>query len=272
MVLTPAQGSTAGTGANGENTTDALSPAVVWHDLECGAYRADLPLWRELAEDACPDSDSRILDVGAGTGRVTLDLAQAGHRLSALDSDGELLEALRGRAGAMPLETIQADARSFELEHRDYALCLIPMQTIQLLGGSSGRTEFLQRAHAHLRPGGLLACAIVTELEPFDSEIEGHGPSAETTQIGETLFTSRALSVRVDDSHIRIERERTILLGTRAASAERPSRERNVIELDRLSVTDLRREGLHVGFNEACLRLIGATDEHVGSSVVILRA
>ena len=22
---------------------------VIWHDLECGSYRADLPLWRELA-------------------------------------------------------------------------------------------------------------------------------------------------------------------------------------------------------------------------------
>ena len=22
---------------------------IVWHDVECGGYRADLPLWRELA-------------------------------------------------------------------------------------------------------------------------------------------------------------------------------------------------------------------------------
>ena len=28
--------------------------AVIWHDLECGSYRADLPLWRELAGDAAP--------------------------------------------------------------------------------------------------------------------------------------------------------------------------------------------------------------------------
>ena len=43
---------------------------VIWHDVECGAYVADLPLWRELAA-AC---EGPILDVGAGTGRVTLDL------------------------------------------------------------------------------------------------------------------------------------------------------------------------------------------------------
>jgi SAM-dependent methyltransferase len=265
VVLTPAEGGRA-TGAQ------ALSPAVVWHDLECGAYRADLPLWRELARDACPERDRPILDVGAGTGRVTLDLARAGYRLSALDSDGELLDALRQRARGIPLETIQADARSFELERRDHALCLIPMQTIQLLGGPAERTEFLRRARAHLRPGGLLACAIVTELEPFDSELEGQGPSPETTRIGGALFTSRALSVRVDERHIRIERERTILPGPPAGGGERPSRERDLIELDRLSVTDLRREGLEVGLSEAGLRLVPETEEHVGSSVVIFRA
>jgi SAM-dependent methyltransferase len=262
MVLTPAQGS-----------PHTLSPAVIWHDLECGAYRADLPLWRQLAEDACPsEGDCPILDVGAGSGRVTLDLAQAGHRLSALDSDGELLDALRGRARGIPLETIQADARSFELERHDYALCLIPMQTIQLLGGPARRAEFLHRAHAHLRPGGLLACAIVTELEPFDSELEGSGPSPETVRIGEVRYTSRALSVRLDEHHIRIERERTILLGPGTAGAQLPSTERNVIELDRLSVTDLRGEGLEVGFKEAGLRLVEETKEHVGSSVVVFRA
>ena len=29
-------------------TTDGL--VIAWHDAECGAYRADLPLWRELAD------------------------------------------------------------------------------------------------------------------------------------------------------------------------------------------------------------------------------
>lgn len=262
MVLTTAQGS-----------PETLSPAVIWHDLECGAYRADLPLWRELAEDACPsESDCSILDVGAGTGRVTLDLAQAGYHVSALDSDGELLEALRGRAQGRPLETIQADARSFELERHDYGLCLIPMQTIQLLGGPARRTEFLHRAHAHLRPGGLLACAIVTELDPFDSELEGRGPSPETVRIYEVLYTSRALSVRLDEHHIRIERERTIVPAARATGTQAPIPERNVIELDRLSVADLRGEGLKVGLEDGGLRMVEETEEHVGSSVVIFRA
>ncbi len=46
----------------------AADAAVVWHDIECSAYRADLPLWRELAAEY----GDPILDVGAGTGRVAL--------------------------------------------------------------------------------------------------------------------------------------------------------------------------------------------------------
>ena len=140
--------------------------AVIWHDLECGRYRADLPLWVELADRAeAPRGSGPILEVGCGTGRVALELARIGHRVSALDLDGQLLGALRERAGGLPVQTVQADARDFTLEHTAHALCIVPMQTLQLLGGAPGRARFLARAHAHLRAGGLLACAIVTELE-----------------------------------------------------------------------------------------------------------
>ena len=65
--------------------------AIIWHDVECGAYAADLPLWRELAAtEAGP-----VLDVGAGAGRVALELARAGHDVTALDLDPELLAELR---------------------------------------------------------------------------------------------------------------------------------------------------------------------------------
>lgn len=245
----------------------AASPAVVWHDLECGRYRADLRLWRELAEEARGDeSSATILDIGAGTGRVTLDLARAGHRVTALDIDGELLGALGERARSEAIETVQADARSFKLSGHDFALCLVPMQTIQLLGDAGERTELLRRAREHLRSGALLAAAIVTELDPFDSERDGRGPSAETVRHGERLYVSRALSVRLDRATIRIERERSIGVGDAAAH------ERNVVVLARVSVSQLRREGAAAGLGFAGTRTIAATDEHVGSTVVMLRA
>src|SRR6185436_807784 len=107
-----------------------FSSLVVWHDVECGRYEADLPLWRELAEAA----GGLVLDVGAGTGRVALDLARHGFAVTALDREPDLLAALGARAAAAGLrvETVTADAQDFALGRR-FALIAVPMQTVQLL-------------------------------------------------------------------------------------------------------------------------------------------
>jgi SAM-dependent methyltransferase len=252
-----------------------LSDAVVWHDIECGAYSADLSLWRELAALASSEQPREpLLDIGAGSGRVALDLAAHGHLVTAVDRDAELLEVLRERALAAgtPVQTVCADARTFALERRDFALCLAPMQTVQLLEGASGRIAFLRQAHTHLRPGGLLACAIVADIEPFDCAAGDIGPSPEIASVDGSDYISRAIRVRVGTHSVLIERERSTHSAAQRAAHEQPRRERDVVELDRLTVSKLRGEGRQAGFTSAGTRSIPATDEHVGSDVVLLRA
>ncbi len=61
---------------------------VVWHDLECGSYRADLAMWRELAgRAAAPGKPCRVPDLGCGTGPVSLELGSHGHRVTGLHLD-----------------------------------------------------------------------------------------------------------------------------------------------------------------------------------------
>ncbi len=268
--------------AASHQTRGGYSRTVVWHDLECGLYRADLPLWRELAEQARAETPAaRILDVGAGTGRVTLDLARAGHAVTALDLDANLLSALSERAAqaGLAVETVCADARSFALQERGFGLCVAPMQTIQLLGSSTARVAFMERAREHLLPGAPLACAIVTELEPFDCATGEIGPSPEVTTIDGVEYVSRATSVHVRRSTIRIERERSTVDEDRStrvalptAAVDAPEPERDVIELDRVSARQLQREGRRAGLHDALVHTIPATDDHVGSEVVILHA
>ncbi len=259
---------------------DRPAPNVVWHDLECGAYRADLPLWLQLA-GAHPHG--AILDVGAGTGRVALELARHGRRVIALDRDPVLLAALRDRAEGLEIETVCADARSFVLpREEEIALLIAPMQTVQLLGGPEGRRAFLQRVRATLAPGGLLACAIVVEPEPFDCAEDSPGPSAETCRLGDTLYTSQAMRVALGPSAIAIERHRRT---DRLTAAERdrplvPERERDhsviperdLIELDRIDIAELEREGSALGLRPEPARHVPPTADHSGSAVVMLRA
>jgi SAM-dependent methyltransferase len=278
-------------GSSQDGLPDAASREVVWHDLECGAYRADLALWRELGELACAGSPrNRILDVGAGTGRVTIDLARAGYAVTALELRPALLDALRSRADRLDVRTVRADARDFELGEGDFGLCIVPMNTIQLLGGPAARIAFLGRARAHLRPGGLIACAIITAPEPFDCASGDPEPSPETARVDGLIYVSRTKRVSVLEQTILIERERQIVsLGQpartrgpapggaaqasrRGAPVEMHPAERELISLDGVQVPDLEREGVEAGLRVEPSRLVPPTDEHAGSEVVMLRA
>ena len=239
--------------------------SVIWHDLECGRYRQDLALWLELAAESAPDGGA-VLDVGSGTGRVSLPLAQAGHRVVALDRDPELLAELERRAEGLPLQTACADARDFSLPDQRFALIVVPMQTIQLLGGPDAHAAFLARARAHLAAGGVVAVAIAA-AEDFE-EFEWHEgdlvPLPDIAEIGGRAYFSQPTAVRRAGQTFVLERHREIveLDGTRTASDDR-------IALDILTVGDLERAAAGAGLRRLALRRIDPTDEHIGSEVVI---
>ena len=132
---------------------------AIWHDVECGSYSADLALWETLAAE----TEGAVLDLGCGTGRVALHLARRGHEVLGLDIDPALIAALRRRGAELPLRTVLADARDFELEER-VGLALAPMQTLQLLDDSEQRVACLRRVSDHLRPGGRFAAAILEAM------------------------------------------------------------------------------------------------------------
>jgi SAM-dependent methyltransferase len=238
-----------------------LSDAVVWHDVECGAYAADLPLWRELAAAA----GGPVLDLGAGTGRVTLDLARRGHEVHALDVDPALLAALRERAGALPVVTHAADAREFAIGRR-FALAVAPMQTVQLLGGAEARASFLRCVHRHLEPGALLAAALANVLEGYDADTDDD-VAPDMREVDGVVYASRPTAVRDHGGAFVLERARE-----RVARDGERTVQRDVIRLDRVTGAALAEEARAAGFTPEPSRFVAPTDDHVGSEVAILRA
>lgn len=242
---------------------------VIWHDLECGAYRADLPLWLSLAAGAgTSEAPARVLDIGAGTGRVAIALARAGHPVSAVDIDPVLLQTLSDRAAGLPVVAIGADARSFALERRDHDLGLLPMQTLQLMRGPAERAAVFERAREHLRAGALLACAIVTDVESFDSRGGALGPAPESVRLGRERYVSRAIRVQSGKRMITIERERLIDPGP-GDPAPPPAPELDVIELERLTAEQLHEEARTLGLTPRPSVMIAETEDHTGSEVVV---
>jgi SAM-dependent methyltransferase len=235
--------------------------SVIWHDLECGSYAEDITFWRSLAGR----HGDPVLDVGAGTGRIAVDLARHGHRVTALDSDAGLLAELTRRANGFALDTVNADARDFDLGRR-FTLCIVPMQTIQLLGGRPGRLSFLRCAQRHLSTGGLVAIAIAETLELYELEEGVPGPLPDICERDGIVYSSQPTAVRAIGDQFVLERRRETI----TASGERSVAE-DVIHLDRLTAGQLEQEAGRVGLRRAGTATIPATSDYVGSTVVMLR-
>lgn len=234
-----------------------ITEASIWHDVECGGYEADLPVWLDLARGKA----GPVLDVGAGTGRVAIPLAQHGHEVTALDCEQALLDVLLDRARGLPVLTACADARDW-VQPLAYGLIIVPMQTIQLFGGAEGRGRFLAAARASLRPGGLLAIA-VADMTPPDSALPAPF-EPDVVTVGDSVYESRPVCVSRDCETLVIERERTRTSGSQAV------RSSYSLSIDDIDAASIVAEAVRAGLAAAGRRLIPAAGAYLGAEVVLL--
>jgi SAM-dependent methyltransferase len=117
----------------------------------------DLPFWLKLAAQ----QGSPILELGCGTGRVLLPLAEGGYRLFGLDRDSGMLSVLQDRlpAGLKPgISLVQADLTQIPLVGR-FALVLLPCNTFSTLT-KDGRRACLNGVRKTLASGGVFAVSL----------------------------------------------------------------------------------------------------------------
>lgn len=236
------------------------SAAVAWHDCECGGYRADLDLWRSLAARA----GGQVLELGAGTGRVALDLARAGFEVTAVERERKLVRELerRARAEGLAVEPVLADCRDLALGGR-FGLVAAPMQLAQLLGGPDGRAAMLRSAAAHLEPGGAVAVALLAD--PGPSLDAGRPPLPDVLERDGWVYSSMPLEVRGVDRALEVRRLRQLV-----APSGGLGEEVDITRLDTIDALGLESEARAAGLRPAGRREIPPTDEHVGSTVVLL--
>lgn len=229
---------------------------AIWHDVECGSYRADLVLWEELAADA----GGPVLELGCGTGRVVLHLARRGFATIGLDSDAELIASLRERSDGLALETVVADARAFSLGEQ-VALAIAPTQMLQLLPDTVERLACLRCVAAALRPGGLFAAAILEGMPEPDG---APPPLPDVREVDGWVYSSLAVEAAVGPGEIVVHRLRQ----TVSPSGEL-GEEPNAVRIATFPAAQIEQEAATCGLRLVECREIPATDIHVGSTVVV---
>jgi SAM-dependent methyltransferase len=230
---------------------------AIWHDVECGGYEADLPLWEELAERC----GGPVLELGCGTGRVALHLARRGYEVIGLDRDRELLEALEHRAEGLELKTHQADARAFGLAQQ-VGLVLAPTHLLQLLPGPAGRSECLRCVVAALRPGGLFAATIIEEMPEPDG---APPPLPDVREVDGWVYSSLAVEAAIGPGEIIVRRLRQAV-----SPAGELNEEPNEVRIATFPAAALESAAEAVGLRPVGRREIAPTELHVGSTVVLL--
>ena len=240
-----------------------LAGAAAWHDVECASYGADLPLWRELADER----GGPVLDVGCGTGRVAIDLASRGHEVVAVDADPDLVGILaaRARARAVAVRAVTADARSLALGSR-HPLAVLPMQVAQLLGGRRGRASMLAALRRHLQPGGLLAVALADPFDDVPVE-QSLPPLPDVLEQDGWVLSSTPVGLRAEAGAVAIDRHRQAVSPDGTLTEELAT-----IVLDSVTADELAAEGVAAGLVPRPPRAVPATQDHVGSTVVLLEA
>jgi len=100
-----------------------------------------------------------VLELMAGTGRVTLPLAAAGARVVAVDASPAMLARLAAkvRAAALAASPLGADVRALPVTER-FRLALLPFQGFTELLAEGDQRRMLAAVHAALLPGGRFLC------------------------------------------------------------------------------------------------------------------
>ena len=132
------------------------------YDYEYRRRRADVTFYRELARRRAEKMPGPILDLGCGSGRVTVPLARDGHTVHGLDQSEAMLAKLRARIAQLPAAAAQRITAStgnlctFTVPGR-YPLAIAAFNVLEHLYTRGELHACLQRVAAALAPGGVFA-------------------------------------------------------------------------------------------------------------------
>ena len=106
-------------------------------------------------------ASGKVVELMAGTGRVSVPVAAAGVDLTSVDSSPAMLEVLRRKLARehASARVVQQDVTALDLESR-FSLAFIAFNSFEELTADPTREEALRGVFSHLVPGGTFICTL----------------------------------------------------------------------------------------------------------------
>jgi SAM-dependent methyltransferase len=142
------------------------------YDLDTVDLVDDLDFYTALARR----TGGPVLEIGCGTGRVLVPLADAGFQVTGVDNDPRMLARARDRVERSGVgervKLVEADARTLNL-YEHFALAVVALNSFLHFTADDDQIECLRGIRRHLRRGGLLVLDLPNPEPALLGEVGG---------------------------------------------------------------------------------------------------
>jgi len=151
--------------------TDPYGTDATWYDLLHADYDEDLGLWLSFAGR----TDLPVLEVGCGTGRVLLPLAQAGHKVVGVDPSAAMLESARSRISPVAgrVELLHGKPQEVELPADHFGFVLVANDVFLYCRDGDEQVDFLQAIARAMHFNAVLAIDVPGPVMHLDASQNG---------------------------------------------------------------------------------------------------
>ncbi len=139
-----------------------LESLARYYDWQYEGFVEDIPFFVELAKT----HGSPVMEVGCGTGRLTIPLAREGIRVVGVDLSRPMLAMARRKTDHEAVEVrerielVQGDMRDFSLG-REFRCVFVPQAAVFHLEGREAMGRSFTNFHRHTEPDGLFLLDVV---------------------------------------------------------------------------------------------------------------
>ena len=149
---------------NSENLSEYADPEI--YDLENQDFSPDGQFFLDYAKKV----SGSVLELGCGSGRVTIPLAQNNVAITGLDIVPAMIEKAKQKAGDLPIQWVVDDIRSFHLDQK-YQLIFETGSVFHHLLTRLDQEQYLARVREHLDDDGkFILCLIFPHPELLVSD------------------------------------------------------------------------------------------------------